>query len=248
MPKKTLGSCPSTWVKVAPPSVLRNKPADGPGKMLVKFEAARSVLPRMATALMFWPSRIGRPELGTTCPARTVKVGVAAVALRVRSRPARTPPSSKNELKLPNPASSVLAVASPRSRAIAPIDRDGWKSVSGVQLGLAAVALVVRQMPPLTAPTKKTLAFDGCGTTTWIAPATLLLGGRFSTCASMFGAGPSANHVATKGATKGCSCSWMTLPSPSTSTLSDDPHADAKSIGNRTPIEHASERKDVFMS
>ncbi len=50
------------------------------------------------------------------------------------------------------PAIRVWPVPSVGSNSRAPIDSEDSKSVNGVQLGLALVALIVFQMPPLTAP------------------------------------------------------------------------------------------------
>src|SRR5207244_4541049 len=90
----------------------------------------------------------------------------------------------------------VLPVLSRGLKAIDVIDRPGKSSISGVQLGDAALALVVRQMPPFTEPTKTVLAWVGWTAIAWIAPAT---GASVmpSTWPLMSGPGPCSTQVGT---------------------------------------------------
>ena len=66
----------------------------------------------------------------------------------------------------------VLPVSSRGLKVIDAMDRPGKSSIRGVQLGEAALALVVRQMPPLTEPIKTVLAWVGWGAMVRMAPAT----------------------------------------------------------------------------
>jgi hypothetical protein len=70
----------------------------------------------------------------------------------VRRAPIAGPPLPPL-LKLPVPAKRVLLVPSKGLNAMAPIESDGHWSVCGLQVGLAAVPLVVFQIPPATLPT-----------------------------------------------------------------------------------------------
>ena len=72
------------------------------------------------------------------------------------------------------------------------MEREDNSSVSGVQFGLLAVALRVRQTPPLTAPANRMLASVGCGASAWMEPATSLFGTMFSTWPFRVGPGPCA--------------------------------------------------------
>src|SRR5262249_36744598 len=58
------------------------------------------------------------------------------------------------------------------SISISMMDRDGCGSVRGVHVGVADVALVVVQIPPLTAPTIRLSAFAGSTTNVWVLPET----------------------------------------------------------------------------
>ena len=122
-------------------------------------------------------------------PASAVQVAPSSV---VRIRPSRPPPMPEKELTKPKPATSVRgSVPSVGSSPRAPIEFDVKASVCWVQVGLAAVALAVRQIPPLTAPAQTISAFVGCGTTTSTAPVTSLALVRFSTWPPVIGPGPS---------------------------------------------------------
>src|SRR5262245_64560409 len=107
----------------------------------VRFAAASSVAPRAAT-----------PEMFCTRSGWLIGVQLSPPSV-VRSSPVRGPPLRPKLLYRPIPATSVRLVASVGSNSNAPIESDGRLSVNGVQLGIAAVALLVLQTPPLTAPT-----------------------------------------------------------------------------------------------
>jgi hypothetical protein len=110
-----------------------------------KLTATTRVLPRAATPEMLAFLRFVVPAP----PVIGVQVAPPSV---VRRRPARLLPTPPKLLKRPMPATSVWPVASVGSNSRAPMELAAWVSVSGVQLGVAAVALVVFQMPPLTLP------------------------------------------------------------------------------------------------
>ena len=95
-----------------------------------------------------------------------------------------------NELTRPIPATRTVLVATVGSSSSAPMDRPACWSVSGVQVGDAAVALKVRQMPPLTEPTQRMFGSLGWATTVCTAPATSLLGVTLSTWPPVIGLGP----------------------------------------------------------
>src|SRR3954467_6246935 len=107
------------------------------------------VFPRGATATISRPVKL---------LFNVVQVAPPSV---VFSSPVYEPPSKPSLLKVPTPATSVLLVASVGSNLSAPIESDPCWSVSGVQVGLAAVALVVFQIPPFTAATYTVLGSVG---------------------------------------------------------------------------------------
>src|SRR5690349_63567 len=91
-------------------------------------------------------------------------VGFAASASVVYRAPIVSPRGAPSASKLPEanpptPASSTFGFAGFRSSA--PIASEENWSVSGVQLGLAAAALVVRQTPPSTPPANRMFWFVG---------------------------------------------------------------------------------------
>ncbi len=107
----------------------------------------------------------------------------------LRSRPVSALPLPKL-LTSPMPAISTLWSATVGSNWRALIDA-GPMFTSGVQLGLAAVALSVLKMPPFTVPTHITSWLVGCGRTTSTAPATGLFWATMpSTIPFCAGAGP----------------------------------------------------------
>src|SRR5205823_4420225 len=111
---------------------------------------------------------------------------------RELKRPASVP-CAPSELSEPVPASSTCAFWGSKSSAL--IDSDGGKSVSGVQVGLAALALAVRQMPPLTVPANSVSELVGCGSTTCTAPEMALPGARLVTAPCSTGPPPCASHL-----------------------------------------------------
>ena len=70
----------------------------------------------------------------------------------VRNNPVSKPPCLPRSLVRPKPAINVCPLASVGSNANALTESDETLSVSDVHVGLAAVAFVVFQMPPLTVP------------------------------------------------------------------------------------------------
>jgi hypothetical protein len=124
---------PETGVQVPPVSMLRNSPP------LVL--AAIRIAPRAATAAILRPMRVLAPSIAQLAPPSVV-----------RYTPISSSPRCPKLLQRPVPAIKVWWLVSVGSKASAPIDCEGRSSVSGVQVGCAAVASVVRQMPPLTAP------------------------------------------------------------------------------------------------
>src|SRR5262245_57723111 len=70
------------------------------------------------------------------------------------------------------PANTVCAPGSVGSRASSRMEREGRKSVCGVQVGLDDVAFVVFHTPPFTEPRYITLALVGCGSSALTEPDT----------------------------------------------------------------------------
>ena len=71
--------------------------------------------------------------------------------------------------------------------------------MSGCQVGLALVAFLVLQTPPLTEPTHRVAESVGWTTTAWIAPETSLFGARFRVWPPVIGAGPWATQGPPRG-------------------------------------------------
>src|SRR5262249_27391852 len=94
-----------------------------------------------ATLRMRWPAKVSR--------ASSVQVAPPSME---RARPTPGLPYAKKLLVLPVPANSVLGFTGLNARELMEIS-GSWQPVSGVQAGLAAVALVVFQTPPFTDPT-----------------------------------------------------------------------------------------------
>src|SRR5829696_4634834 len=135
-------AAPEICVHDPPVSVLRHTPRLA--NESAALPATTMTAPRGATPEMFNPV--------TVPPAPLTSVQLAP-PLVVRHTPTRSLPRDKKLLNLPTPAINVCRVASVGSNAIAPIDSARLTPSCSTQLGVVAVALVVFQMPPLTAPT-----------------------------------------------------------------------------------------------
>ena len=149
-------------VKLVPPSVLRKTPTLAAVVTSALSTEMTIVLPRLTTPRMFRPVR--RP-----LPSTSTKELPALVEI---CRPVRGPPNSARLLLRPTPTMSVLPVASVVSNASAPTDNEPSVSVNGVQVGLAAWALIDFHKPPFTAPRYKMAGLEGCGRTRLTAPET----------------------------------------------------------------------------
>src|SRR5262245_62062405 len=130
---------PDTRTQLIPPSMLRKSPPVMPTKTV--FAEASSVAPRAAI-----------PEIFLLITSGCLICAQLSPPSVVRNIPARGPPFRPKLLNRPIPATSVWWFTSVGSNSNAPIESDGKLSVNGFQLGLAAVALLVLQIPPLTAP------------------------------------------------------------------------------------------------
>src|SRR5436190_3949524 len=169
-------------VKEEPVSVLRKMPRSPHVLLVADLTDTTIVAPRGAT-----------PEIPFPVSSEAVNCVQFVPPFVVRSI---TPigPLSPKLLTFEVPATSVLFVASVGSSFIAPMESELAASVCGGHVGLALVAFVVVQMPPLTEPAHTMSAFVGCATSALIAPTT----GAFvipSTWPFCIGAAPWATHV-----------------------------------------------------
>src|SRR6266581_881964 len=154
-----LPNAPEICVHVPPLSALRYKP------LLLTVPASTTCCPAMLSAVgttvwMLRPLNVLVPSCAQVSPPSAV-----------RSTPVRDPPSPRPLLNRPTPAKSVLLVASSGLNSMSPIDSDGNWSVNGVQFGLAAVALLVRQTPPSTVAMNTRAALAGSTAIASTAPA-----------------------------------------------------------------------------
>lgn len=160
---------------------------------------------RLSTDVTFGYSPTGSATVLTNPPVSSLKLGAAAdTAFSLRNVPTLSPDSRNADEVPPIPKNRLSGKSG--FIAMSPTDRLGNWSVSGVQVGLVAVALAVRHTPPFTPPANAMFGLVGWGVMASTAPVRwekLLFGVAPASWvpASTVGAGPDGSQVGTP--------SWM---------------------------------------